>query len=396
MKWGTKQILTIVLSIGILGGCTSKPVEVHDTTEVKQVEKTKGEIPQKLPSYWPTEEWRTSTPEEQGMSSGKLVELFEKLEETSHPIEGLIIIRNGYIVAEHYPRIYKVDTQHPINSVTKSIMSSIVGIAIEEGVIKSIDEKILTYFPELEIENADPKKNDMTIRQFLTFTSGLDWPELDKGNSVKLWREFETTSDTTKYVLSKPILENQIGKFNYNTGESHVLSNIIQNQTGQKTSEYAEEKLFSKIGVTSATWSEAQGVSKGGYGMQMVPRDMARFGYLYLNKGEWDGEQIVPSDWVVASTSPQTETGRAGGEHYGYNFWLTKTKAGYDEYSAMGDRGQYIIVVPELNLIVIQTASAYGKLNIIEDYIYPSVISDSPVIIDHEANKRLHELTKTK
>jgi CubicO group peptidase (beta-lactamase class C family) len=395
-----KKALYVALSMGILSGCTVTTVEKSNepgkTVVSIKAEVEDGEIPKKLEAYWPTKDWRTSLPEQQGMNSSRLADLFEKLEDIDSPIDGLLIIRNGYIVAEHYPSyIYGQDDAHEINSVTKSIMSAVTGVAINEGYIKSVDDRIYDYFPDRKVENMDEHKKSLTVEDFLTMKSGLDWGELDKDRSRQFWSDFESTEDTVQFVLDKPTDPKLIDKFNYNTGLAHILSAIVQQTTGKKTAEYAQEKIFEKIGITTAVWPEAQGVNKGGYRMEMTPRDMAKFGHLYMNDGEWDGEQIIPQEWVRTSMSELVSTGMTGGEHYGYYFWITTTKDGYKEISAMGDRGQYIIMVPELDLLIVQTSSTWLEdINIYEDYIYPAVEASEPIPIDAEGNERLKKMNE--
>lgn len=222
--------------------------------------------------------------------------------------------------------------------------------------------------------------------------SGLDWGELDPEREVQFWTDFESTNDTVQFVLDKPTNPKLIGKFDYNTGLPHILSAIIQKQTGMKLADYANQKIFDKIGITSASWPEVQGVNTGGYRLEMTPRDMARFGYLYLNNGNWNGEQIVPEDWVKTSTSEIIPTGFKGGEHYGYYFWISKTKDGYKEISAMGDKGQYIIMVPELNLLIVQTARDYLRDIDIFDEIYSAVEENKPIPVDAKSDARLKKL----
>ncbi|MHC0035363.1 serine hydrolase domain-containing protein [Pseudoneobacillus sp. C159] len=386
------KVLYIGLILGLLNGCTNTTMEKVELKEPEEVVEH-GKIPEKLPAYWPTTEWKTSLPEQQGMSSSKLADLFEKIVDAS-PLDGLIIIRNGYIVAEKYDEdLFGVDETHPINSVTKSFMSAVTGVAIQEGYIESVDDRILDYFPNRKIANVDENKKNWTIKDFLTMNGGLDWPELDQERKHQFWREFESTDDTVQYSLDQPTDPNLVDKFHYNSGLPHILSAIIQQKTGMKTSEYAKAKIFDRIGITTAYWPEAQGVSKGGYRMEMTPRDMARFGYLYMNKGKWDGEQIIPEDWVETSMSPLIPTDTPGGEHYGYYFWITTTQDGYKEISAMGDRGQYIIMVPELDLLVIQTSSDwFTDIDIYQDYIYSAVESSQPIPVDKEGNSRLNAI----
>jgi CubicO group peptidase (beta-lactamase class C family) len=392
-----RRAMICILLFGLLTGCTKEETTKKANHIQNNVQDFKDhETPQRLPDYWPTKKWRTSLPEQQGVNSAKLADLFERLEKENQFIDSLIIVKNGYIVAEKYYGIYSKDTMHEINSVTKSMMSAVTGAAIADGHITGVDEKVLDYFPGRKIQNMDTNKQNWTIHQFLSMSAGLDWREIGENKSPDFWSEFEYTEDTVKFVLDKPINRIQLKKFNYNTGLPHVLSAIVQNQTGMKTSEYARKKLFEPIGITKFDWPEAQGVSKGGYRMSMSPRNMARFGYLYLQHGKWDGKQIIPEEWVKKSTSPQVPTRMAGAENYGYYFWLHKTKDGYDEISAMGDRGQYIIIVPQLDLVVVQTARAFGDINIYEDYIYPAMESSNPIPVDKKSNERLKKLLNLK
>lgn len=223
--------------------------------------------------------------------------------------------------------------------------------------------------------------------------SGLDWGELDPEREVEFWHDFESTKDTVQFVLDKPTDPKLVNKFDYNTGLPHILSAIIQKQTGMKTAAFAKKNLFDKIGMTSAKWPEVQGVNTGGYQMEMTPRDMARFGYLYLNNGKWNGKQIVPKDWVKTSTSKLIPTGWKVGSYYGYYFWVETMKQGYTEISAMGANGQYILMVPELNLLVVQTARDYLQdNNIYDDYIYSAVKANHPIPVDAKSDARLKKM----
>jgi CubicO group peptidase (beta-lactamase class C family) len=155
-----------------------------------------------------------------------------------------------------------------------------------------------------------------------------------------------------------------------------VLSAIVQKQSGKPTSEYARERIFTRIGMTSVDWnSDRNGISKGGTDIYMTPRDMARFGLLMLNEGEWDGLRILPAEWVKEATSTQTAPGIPGGEQYGYYFWLTEMH-GYEVYEAMGSGGQFIAVVPDLDLVVVQTSTGVELDPLLMDYILPSVMEE--------------------
>ncbi|NGQ95780.1 serine hydrolase [Brevibacillus sp. SYP-B805] len=351
-----------------------------------------GSIHARPAAYWPTTEWKTCLPEEQGMKSEKLVELFRFMKEKKPSSDGLLIIRNGYIVAETYGNGYSKFRKHHLFSVTKSIMGAVWGIAMRDGIVSSsLDERVVSYFPELKIANHDDSKQNMTIRQFLTMSSGLAWPEWEQGDQV--WREWDASDDQLQYVLDKPIIKEQINLFNYNSGEPHVLSAIVERKAGRSTFDFAREKLFAPLGITNVDWkTDKKGITMGGAGLFMTPRDLAKFGYLYLKQGEWDGAQVIPAEWVRASTSPQMPTNLPGGEHYGYYFWLTNL-AGHTVYEAVGAHGQYMIVIPDLDVIVVQTSSeSVDPDKMVMDYIIPSAVSSEPIPVNHEANKVLQEL----
>ncbi|MFT4414367.1 serine hydrolase domain-containing protein [Fredinandcohnia humi] len=371
----------------LLSGCTTEA-----TKEPEQQKEAEKELKQ-LETYWPTTEWRTSTPEEQGMDSEKLVQVYEALGGEEN-LDSFLITRNGYIVAETYGNEYSSFMPHNIYSVSKSIMGAVVGIAVEEGVI-GLDEKVLDYLPNMQLENLTEEKKNMTVRQFISMTSGIEWPEWEENRRV--FEEWDASEDQVKFFLDKPVNKEQIGKFNYSSGESHVLSAILQQELGTRVGDYAEKKLFEPLGITNLRWStDKRGISMGYAGIFMAPRDMAKFGLLYLNNGKWDGQQIVSEKWVQASTSPQSSTTVEGGEHYGYNFWLTEMH-GHKVIEAMGAYGQYIGIVPDLQLVVVQTSA--GGVNFdqfLKDYIIPAVVSDKPIEKNEEANKKLQELTSSK
>ncbi|NKE06969.1 serine hydrolase domain-containing protein [Mesobacillus selenatarsenatis] len=376
-----KLLLSVVLGIVVMGsGCSNQEGTV---TEGK-----KEVILQETEAYWPTKQWRTSLPEAQGMDSSKLVELYEQLE-GNDKVHSFIVVRNGYIVGEKYGGTYSEKSSHNVYSVTKSILGAVAGIAAEEKVIK-LEDRALNFFHDVPIENMSQAKKDLTIQHLLTMTTGFDWPEWTENKGV--WTNWDNSEDQVKYYLDQQINEEKVGKFNYSSGDPHTLSAILQQRLGKTTSEYAFEKLFEPIGMNSVRWSpDKKGISMGGAGIFMTPRDMAKFGLLYLNKGQWDGNQIVPMDWVEESISPQAATEIPGGENYGYYFWLTEMD-GHKVYEAMGAHGQFIGVIPDLNIVAVQTASGNDFDALLKEYVIPAAVSEEPIKVNEEANKRLKEL----
>lgn len=340
--------------------------------------------------YWPTDEWKVSSPESQGMDSEILVEMFEHIEtDDIGELFGLVVVRNGHIVLESYPsNIYGADDIFNVRSVTKSLLGAVTGIAIEEEVVQ-LDDKLIDYFPDIDFSSQE--KENITMEQLLTMTTGIDWPEWE--DSVGLFSEWQLTDDQLKYYLDQPIVEEQIDVFNYDTGAAHTLGTIIENEIEGTIEDYASEKIFDKIGATSVRWNRAnEGSTMGGTNVEMTPRDMARFGYLYLQDGEWDGEQIVPKEWVRESLTKQVDAYDDNG--YGYYFWISNYED-IDHYIAMGFGGQYIAIVPEYELVVAQTSDQYDFYTLLYDYIIPSIQTDDKIDENKQAYDQLKQYMET-
>ena len=315
----------------------------------------------KLAEYWPTEGWRTSTPEEQDMDSTKLDQMMEYIDEQNLTIESVVVVRNGYIVFEEYPGfLYDQDMPHVVHSITKSFVSALLGIAVEEGFIEGIEQKFVDLFPERTIENLDSRKESITLEHVLTMSVGLEWNEWrysysDPRNDYLKAVYF--SDDPVQYVLDLPMMEDPGVRWNYNGGTSHLLSALVAEVTGYDTLDFAQEFLFTPLGITEVRWdSDRHGIRYGGGSLYLKPRDMAKFGYLYLHNGMWDGEQIVPADFVAEATKTHHAVDAYTG--YGYQSWWTCL--GTEVYYAAGIVGQRIYVVPDLDLVVVFTANIQG------------------------------------
>jgi CubicO group peptidase (beta-lactamase class C family) len=327
-------------------------------------------LAQAAPDYWPTKGWQTSSPAAQGVDVDMLATMLKAAEESKLGLHSLLIIRNGYIVSETYFEFYDEKMKHVQWSCTKSFVATLVGIAIDKKLIEGTKLPALGFFPNTTFENIDKRKESMTLEDLLTMQSGLDWDD-DRENG----RMYQS-QDWTKYVLSLPMREEPGSKFEYCTGCSHVLSAILQQKTGMKTEEFAEKELFEPLGISDYAWeTDRSGVTYGGWGLSLTPRDMAKLGYLYLHNGMWDGKQIVSAEWIKAATSARARTDSKVVSEYGYQWWLYPA---LDAYTALGRDGQTILVVPKLNLIVVTTALSPvhnhdGIFNLIEKYIVPAV-----------------------
>ena len=341
------------------------------------------------PDYWPTEGWQSSSPETQGMNSEHLARMFKYIEEKDIHLHSLLIVRNGYLVTEVYFEPYDQMTYHQMASMTKSVIGILVGMAIDKGYIQSVDQPLLSFFPERAIANLDAEKQAITVKHLLSLTPGLSC--MDRLGSDQ---EVQQSKDWVQFMLDLPMLDAPGNRFSYCTGAVHLLSAIIQGTTGVTARDFANEQLFKPLGIAQvplARWgSDPHGITTGGFGLQLQPRDMAKLGYLYLHQGKWAGKQVVPSDWVTLSTRKHSvweEQNRA----YGYLWWLYPAQ-GY--YSAMGLGGQQIHIVPKLNLVVVFTSalnpSAEDYLDrLLNDYIMPSVKANSALPTNPDATARL-------
>ncbi len=349
--------------------------------------------------YWPDGAWRTSSPEDQGMDSEMLYKMIDFIREQQKEIHSLLIIRNGYLVTEanFYP--YQKDHKHVINSCTKSIMSSLIGISIDEGKIQGIDEKVLNYFNGYDIKNLDERKESLKIKHLLTMTAGIDWVEEGGyGSQTDSWTQMWDNDDQIGFILNRPMKNEPGTEFYYNTGGSHLLSGILHNSLGKSTFDYSKEKLFDPIGIKNIYWeSDKKGINIGGAGIYMTPSDMSKFGYLYLKKGKWNQKQVIPQDWVETATQKITDTPSGlGGRHgYGYQWWQNS----FGGYSARGYGGQYIFVIPEHEMVVAFTSGLsdydyYLPETLVESFIIPSIKSQSKLNSDPSKKDHLTKLLK--
>ena len=316
---------------------------------------------------WPTAGWTTSSPEEQGMDPQKLAEMLDTIQQKKLRLDSLLIVRHGYLVLEQYYGSYQQDTRHELYSCTKSFISTLVGIALDQGLLSGTDQPVLEFFYGRTFANPDPRKNAMTLEDLLTMRSGLDWLEDDS-----TYQAMYLSPDWVKYVLDLPMAQAPGSNFLYCSGCSHVLSAILQKAAGMGTLDFARRNLFEPLGITNLRWdTDRAGIPIGGWGLQITPRDMAKLGYLYLRGGQWDGRQIVSPAWVERATQSQTSTG--GNLGYGYQWWIYPSLGGY---TALGRYGQTIFVIPGSDLVIVTTATLDGHdeiFRLIEDYIVPAV-----------------------
>lgn len=319
---------------------------------------------------WPTNGWSTSSPEAQGIDSTALLEMLESLQSDDAPFHSLLLIRNGYLVLEVYWSPYTADDNHGILSITKTIVSALVGINNNQGYFSDVDQPITDLFPDLDIDNVDEGITSVTVMDVLTMTSGMDW------------------SGNLPQTIFQGTVEHEPGTyFQYNNTDPQLLSNAIQSMSGLDPLEFAQEQLFGPLGISEedVAWGRLGGeVRDGGTGIRLRPRDMAKIGYLYLNNGMWDGEEILKEDWIEQSVYPyvfDNFSGAPPADGYGYNWWINR-EMGF--YAAVGYGGQMIVVFPGKNMIVVTTGDAVtttGRTHYrtLTNFIVPLELSASPL-----------------
>lgn len=301
------------------------------------------------------DEWILGTPDEVGIDPDILednLSIFDYFK-----FHSILVLKDGKLIYERYfldtqEQNFKVTTKHTLFSATKSFTSALVGIAIDKGYINGTDDKLLDYFPELSGAPMDSRVQNITIHHLLTMTSCLSYDEYDD-----IWA-MGVENDSVEHIITRSMYGNPGDYYEYNTGSSQLLSAIIKRATNQSTYEFAIQNLFSPIGIEEedVVWvSSSDGVHHGGIGLFLTPRNLAKFGQLYLNNGTWDGAQIIPEEWIQLSTIDYMQNVSVYGPWsppgYGYHFWVEA-----DRYYAMGWGGQMIQVLPEYNLVVISTA----------------------------------------
>lgn len=293
----------------------------------------------------------TSDAEGQGLNPDLIQEMMNKI--THSKIRSLIIIKNGYKVMEWFK--YNEDKPSHICSCTKSITSALIGIALDQGLIASIEQPVLGYFPEIAPYCSDVRKSKITIRHLLEMRAGFDWVEFPRLDST-MYYKMRLSQDWIKFVLQTPMIKEPGEAFTYSSGNSHVLSAIINKTTSSNALEFAKENLFGPMGIKDFIWYHKEGVYEGGTMLKLKTIDMAKFGVLFLNNGNWFGKQLVPEVWVKESTTQKSE-GHKIASPYGYHWWTEK-----DYFYAMGFGGQFIFVHPSTNTVAAFTSST-SKMN---------------------------------
>jgi CubicO group peptidase (beta-lactamase class C family) len=344
--------------------------------------------------------WETASPDSVGMDDAQLCGITARLEQRATAVHSIVVARHGKLVFEQYfpgydqpwgqpegQHQFTATTKHDMRSASKSVISLLIGIAIDRKLIADVDEPVLKFFPDYAaVKQAGWEA--ITVRHLLTMSSGIKWDEArawtdPKNDEPHLGSE----SDPLSYVLSRPVAAPPDVLWTYNGGGTDLLGNIIERVSKKSLEAFAREALFQPTGITDVEWKSYPKNDKiaAAAGLRLRPRDAAKIGQLVLNRGQWKGQQIVSAEWIAQSITPRFQAiGYFGSTlFYGYQWWMGRSLAGGREIKwvgAFGWGGQRIFIVPELDLVMTTTAGQYGQLkeglaaiDILTNIVIPSV-----------------------
>ena len=310
-----------------------------------------------------------SAPEAQGISSAAILGFVEEAEQKLDALHSFMLVRHGQVVAEGWWGPYAADEPHMLFSLSKSFTSTAVGLAVADGKL-NVDDPVLGFFSEEAPAEPSANLKAMRVRDLLTMSTGHHDEEI---------RDFPYNGDESvvKNFLARPVSHKPGTFFVYNTPASYMLSAIVQKVTGQPVVDYLRPRLFEPLGIADPTWEASkQGVSMGGFGLSVRTEDIARFGQLYLQKGQWQGKQLLPAAWVETATSRQMSNGSSPTsdweQGYGYQFW--RSRHGF--YRGDGAHGQFCLILPQYDAVVAITSGTRDMasvMNLVWDRLVPAL-----------------------
>ncbi|WP_196138998.1 serine hydrolase [Aliikangiella sp. G2MR2-5] len=347
-------VIALLLSIGCGSSSDSEPTPA----------KYQYSPPQKL-----SDGWEVNDAASVGFNVSLLEALINQIIGGNYPeIDGVIIVKNESLILEHYFNGYGHSQKHELQSAVKSIDSALVGLAIQNGFISSPQELIYNHLPEYHQLDWSNDKDKLTLQHLMTMQSGMECTDGTEGdcNSHILNQQ----ANWTRYTLKQEVIHQPGTRFSYFTGLNIVAHTLLENVTNTSIDNFAVTHLFEPLGITQVTWGHSS--SGEALSAEMLPRDMAKFGQLYLNQGQWNGVQIISADWIKNSTSEQVSRAQTGGEGYGFWWWRFRSnQKAVSYYAAMGAKGQYIFIFPTLDLVVVFTGneSTGRPKELLENYI---------------------------
>jgi CubicO group peptidase (beta-lactamase class C family) len=328
--------------------------------------------------------WAIGSPEQQGLDPVRLCAMGKGvIEGRLANVDSIVVVRHNVLVYERYfvypnQQFFDATIKHAGQSMIKSVVSLLLGIAVDRGMIKELDTPVFSFFPEYA-DLRSPEKDRITLRNLLTMSAGLAWHEIDTpyAEAANSATRMQYASDPHRYALEQRMVARPGEIWNYNTGTSSLIGAILTRATGKPVEELARTLLFEPLGIDDVAWSARL---RNGYGtLRLRPRDWAKIGQLVLNRGAWDGKQIVPADWVAQSTTEQIKARER--YWYGYQWWLGRSLDGDRVIAwtaALGFNSQKTIIIPALDMVVIFNASRESinmvapEMELLDQYILPA------------------------
>ncbi|MDP4164191.1 MAG: serine hydrolase [Bacillota bacterium] len=326
-----------------------------------------------------------STPEEQGVSSMAISRFLDHIKEQEQELHSLMIMRHGHVITEGWWHPYQSDREHMLFSLTKSFTSIAVGFAISEGLL-SLEDTLASFFPEIE-KKQNNEFREIQVRDLLTLSVG-------HGSATMGWDLQQIEGSWVEHFLNIPLEHEPGTRFLYNTSATHMLSAIVQQVSGLQLIDYLGPRLFEPLGISRPYWQTSpEGNNTGGHGMSLKTEDIAKFGQFLLQRGFWEGRQLLPENWIKEATSFQIVNGDNKEDDwqqgYGFQFWLSRHGA----YRADGAFSQFCIILPEQEAVVIITSGTHdgaSVLNLVWEHLL-SEMSDRPLPVDDEARTILNQ-----
>ena len=307
-----------------------------------------------------------ATPESQGVSSASIAKFIQAADEKVNSMHSFMLLRHGKVIAEAWWTPEDANKPHVLWSLSKSFTSTAVGLAVHDGKL-SVQDRVIGFFPDALPENPSENLKSMRVLDLLTMSTGhQDEPNL------------RASQDWIKTFFAHPVPREPGSFFRYNTPATFMQSAIVQKVTGQNVVDYLQTRLFDPLGIDAPKWDKnPQGISIGGYGLYLKTEDIAKFGQLYLQKGRWENQQLIPSDWVQEASSKQVSNGSDAAsdwnQGYGYQFWRCRHNA----FRGDGKDGQFCIVLPDQDAVVVMTANTsnmQSQLSLVWEYLLGAMV----------------------
>lgn len=316
-----------------------------------------------------------STPEAEGVSSKSILSFLKAIDTGKHEFHSFMFLRHGKVIAEGWWKPYRADLKHTLYSTSKSFTSTAIGFAIQDNLVR-LDEKVVSIFPDKLPDTVPANLEALTVQDLLTMEVGHD---TDPTFNIST-RE----TDWIKAFLAYPIPHQPGTRFVYNSLSTYLLSAIVQKKTGMRTIDYLGKKLFTPLSIEGMDWeNDPQGINVGGWGLRLKTEDIAKLGQLYLQKGKWNGQQLLPESWIAEAATSKTEQGPSWTaglnrdssdwmQGYGFQFWRCRNNA----YRADGAFGQYIIIMPDQDAVIAitsETPDMQGQINLVWEHLLPAM-----------------------